>query len=254
MIPLLFIALAQIPKPANLPGTSIALDILRPHFNSGATSLLSVAAFASGRLAVGPAYLFVELPFFNVDPSPPSVAGPTSTIGNPYAGIEFGDRRLGGHTRLSATAGVRFPLLTKTDEARTIGSYVDVSRFEAFRANTLSIQSALRFRAQNNDGFFVAASGGPTIWVPSRSSDKTELVLHHESSVRHQGSAPLVAAGYTGLSILTETAAAVGELTFGELYLSIGGARGSVRPVLHVMLPLDEEYSAFIGSVVGFGV
>ena len=254
MIPLLFIALAQIPKPANLPGSSIALDILRPHFIPGATSLLSVAAFASGRLAVGPAYLFVELPFFNVDPSPPSAAGPTSTIGNPYVGIEFGDRRLGGHTRLSATAGVRLPLLTQDDEARTIGSYVDVSRFEAFRANTLSIQSALRFRAQNNDGFFVAASGGPTIWMPRRSSAKTDLVLHHELSVGHQGSAAWFAAGYTGLSILTETAAAVGELTFGELYLSIGGARGSVRPVLHVMLPLDEEYSAFIGSVVGFGV
>src|SRR5437762_9144298 len=128
MIPLLFVALAQTSPTTDLLPTSIALDILRPHFNMAPTSLLSVGAFASGRVSVGPAHLFFELPFFNVDPSPPSPAGPTSTLGNPYLGMEFGDTGHRSHMRLSATAGVRLPLLTETEEARTIGSYVEIGR------------------------------------------------------------------------------------------------------------------------------
>src|SRR3979411_1868902 len=100
MIPLLLTALAQTPATADLPA-SIALDILRPHFNTTATSLLSAAAFASGRVAIGPAHVSFELPFFRVDPSPPSPAGPTSTLGNPYIGVEFGGKGQASHVRLS---------------------------------------------------------------------------------------------------------------------------------------------------------
>jgi hypothetical protein len=246
IIPPLLIALAQTP--------SIGLDILRPHFNTAETSLLSVAAFASGGAAVGPAHLVFELPYFRVDPSPPAPDGPTSTLGNPYVGIEFGGQGKSNHVTLSATAGVRLPLLTDTDAARTIGSYVDVSRFEAFRPNTLSIHSSVRFYVQNTDGFFVAASGGPTAWVPTQQHAQTELVLHHELSVGHRGSAAWFAAGYTGLSVLTEPRSAVGEFTIGEFVLSIGRARGRVRPAFHLMLPLDEEYSAVVGYVAGLGV
>lgn len=249
MIPLLLVVLAQTP-----PATSVALDILRPHFNATGTSLLSVAAFASGRVAIGPVRLFLEVPFFRVDPTPPSPLGPTSTLGNPYVGLEFGGKGKSNHVRLNATAGVRLPLLTDTDGARTIGSYVDVSRFEAFRPNTFSVHSTLRFYLQNQEGFFVAASGGPTAWVPTQKHAQTELVLYHALSVGHQGSAAWFETGYTGLSILSEPRSAVGEFTIGELFLSIGRARGRVRPVFRLMLPLDEEYSAVVEYVAGLGV
>jgi hypothetical protein len=243
MLPLLLI-LAQSP----LPARALAVDILRPHFNTAETSLLSVAAFASGRAAVGPVGVVVELPYFRVDPNP---GGPTATLGNPYVGVELGR---GDHTGVSGTAGVRFAVLKDIDEAKTIGSYVDVSRFEAFRPNTFSIHSAVRFRLQNDAGFFVAASGGPTAWIPTQPHAQTEVVVHHEVSVGHQGSAAWFAVGYNGLSVLTEKPAAVGELTIGELELAITRARGRVRPAFHLLLPIDEEYSAVVGFVVGLGV
>jgi hypothetical protein len=248
MLSLLFVALLQTPTTANLPTTGIALDILRPQFNTVETSLLSVAVYASGRAAVGPAGLVFELPFFRVDPNP---GGPTSTLGNPYVGVEFGR---GSHTRVSATAGARFALLKEIDGARTIGSYVDVSRFEAFRPYTFSVHSAVRFRLQNNAGFFLDASGGPTIWIPTQPNAETEWVVHHQVSVGHQGSDAEFVVGYDGLSVLTEKPAAVGELTIGELDLSIARARGRVRPTFRLLLPLDEEYSAVVGFVVGLGV
>jgi hypothetical protein len=80
------------------------------------------------------------------------------------------------------------------------------------------------------------------------------VVLHHEVSVGHQGSAAWFAVGYNGLSVLTEKPAAVGELTIGELELAITRARGRVRPAFHLLLPIDEEYSAVVGFVVGLGV
>ena len=243
MLPILFL-LAQSP----LPSRGLAVDILRPHFNNAETSLLSVAAFASGRVAVGPVVLRFELPYFRIDPSP---GGPTATLGNPYVGVELGR---GTHTRVSATAGVRFAVVKDVDDAKTIGSYVDVSRFEAFRSNTFSIHTAVRLRMQNDAGFFVALSGGPTAWIPTQPHAKTEVVLHHEVSVGHQGSAAWFAVGYNGLSILTEKPAAVGELTIGELDLSIARARGRVRPSFHLLLPIDEEYSAVVGFVIGLGV
>jgi len=243
MLPLLLI-LAQSP----LPSRGLAIDILRPHFNTAKTSLLSVAAFASGRVAVGPVGFTFELPYFRIDPNP---GGPTATLGNPYVGVELGR---GTHTRVSATAGVRFAVVKDIDDAKVIGSYVDVSRFEAFRSNTFSIHTAVRLRLQNDAGFFVDVSGGPTAWIPTQPHAQTEVVLHHEVSVGHQGSAAWFAVGYNGLSVLTEKPAAVGELTIGELNLSIVRARGRLRPTFQLLLPLDEEYSAVVGFVVGLGV
>jgi hypothetical protein len=243
MLPILFLLSQSI-----LPARGLAVDILRPHFNTAKTSLLSVAAFASGRARVGPVGLSFELPYFRVDPNP---GGPTATLGNPYVGIELGR---GSHTRVGATAGVRFSVLKDIDGARTIGSYVDVSRFEAFRPNTFSVQSAVRFHLQNDAGFFVAASGGPTAWIPTQPHAQTEVVVHHEVSVGLQRSAALFAVGYHGLSVLTEKPAAVGELTIGELDLSITRARDRVRPTLHLLLPLDDAYSAVMGFVIGVGV
>ena len=243
MLPLL-LCLVQSP----LSARDVAVDILRPHFNGAQTSLLSFAAFASGHVAVGPVAVTVELPYFRIDPNP---GGPTGTLGNPYVGVEVGR---GNHTRVSATAGVRFALLKDIDQAKTIGSYVDVTRFEAFRPNTFSIQSAVHVRVQNDAGFFVTVSGGPTAWMPTQPHAQTEVVIHHEAVLGHQGSAASFAVGYSGLSILTEKPAAVGELTIGELSFAIARARGRVRPAVQLLLPIDEEYSAVVGFVIGVGV
>ena len=123
MIPFLVILFVQTPTIANLHTTGMSVDILRPHFTIGETSLLSVAVFASGRTRLGKARLYFELPYFRLDPSGGNV---TSTLGNPYLGIEFGD-----HEGLGGSAGVRLPLASPDANAR-FGSFVDCMTTSSF--------------------------------------------------------------------------------------------------------------------------
>jgi hypothetical protein len=243
----LLIVLAQTPTTANLPATGIALDVLRPHYRGSAeTSLFSVAAYASGRTTIGSMHLYVELPFAHVDVP---FAGPNSTLGNPYLGVE-----LGGETGLSWAAGARFPLVPETSGAGVLGLYSDLSRIEAFRFNTATFRGGIRYRIHNADGFTFDAGGGPALWVPTKGAEDVELVLHHHMSAGYRGSLVWFAAGFSGWTWLTQGDGGVGDRTYDEVNVSIGGARGSVRPALHLILPIDKEYNSTVGYVIGFGV
>src|SRR5688572_17053075 len=68
MIALLAIVLAQTPTTANLPATGIAIDVLRPSFRGSVDrSLISAAAYLSGRAPIGRAHLLFEVPFAHQD-------------------------------------------------------------------------------------------------------------------------------------------------------------------------------------------
>lgn len=58
------------PWTVNLPAHGASIDILRPKFEGGGTSLTSVAVFAAVRAPLGAGQsLRVELPFANLSPT-----------------------------------------------------------------------------------------------------------------------------------------------------------------------------------------
>ncbi len=237
---------AQMPWSSSLRQGGVSLDILRPKFQGGGTSFVSVAAFFSARLPLGSTTVRIEVPYAGGATD----LGSSSSLGNPYVGLE-----LGGQTGFSGEAGARIPLASDDEDlATTIGWLSDITRAEAFLPNTLTLATRARYRVRAADGFTFDAGGGPSLWVPTKGGGDPELVLHHHMAAGYQGAAVWFAVGFGGWTIITEDAGGVGERTVNQIGASVGLARGQVRPALHLLVPLDDEYNSRIGMVLGMGV
>lgn len=238
---------AQMPWTANLPQRGVALDILRPKMQGGGTSLTSFAVYASGRFPVGGMRIRFELPYSRL--SVTGGVGSSSTIGNPYIGIETG-----GEKGLGFEAGVRAPLASETEFASEFGPLSDITRFEAFVPNALTVVTRARWHFQDVGGFTFDAGGGPSLLIPTKGGGDPEVILHHHMSAGYTGPDVWTAIAFGGWTFITEDIGGVGERTINEIGASVGIARGQVRPALHVIAPLDDGYNSQVGIVIGLGV
>lgn len=237
---------AQMPWTANLPQRGVALDILRPKFQGGGTSLTSVAMYLSGRFGSGSMNFRFELPvaFGSV-----SFGGSSTTLGNPYLGLETSRE-----TGLGFEAGLRAPLTSESEFAAEIGSLSDITRFEAFLPNAIVVAGRARYRFHDVTGFTFDAGGGPSMLIPTKGGGDPELILHHHMSAGYTGPDVWTAIAFGGWTFITEDIGGVGQRTINEIGASVGIARGQVRPALHVIAPLDDGYNSQVGIVIGLGV
>jgi hypothetical protein len=240
---LAIVTLVQMPWTSHLPAKGVALDFLRPKFDGAETSLTSAAAYLSGRFPIGGAYsLHFELPFAHLGASGTS----STTLGNPYIGLEA---PMG---QVTYEAGFR-PALTSDDEsAAIIGLFSDVSRFEAFTPHVATLSGRITYRNQTNTGVTVEAGAGPSVWIGTAGGD-TEVILHHYASFGYRGAAAWTAVGFGGLFSLTSDDGGLAERTIYQIGASLGLTRGSVRPALHAIVPLDDAVSGAVNFVIGLG-
>jgi hypothetical protein len=232
------------PWTANLPTRGVSLDFLRPKFDGGGTSLTSGAAFLSARFPIGSAAIRFELPYARV-------AGPgfsSSTIGNPYVGLETG-----AASNLHFEAGIRIPATSETEEAGIMGVFTDITRLEAFLPDVLTIAGRIRYHRTDTDGLTLDAGGGPSIWAPTQGGADTEVLLHQHVSAGYRGANAWMTFGFGGVLILTEDLS-LADRTIYQLGASAGLSRGQVRPALHVIIPLDDEIKNDVDMVIGLGV
>jgi len=237
---------AQEPWTANVPRRGVALDFLRPKFQGGGTSLTSFAVFLSGRAPMGDkTAIRFELPFAR---GSTDFGGSSSSLGNPYVGVETG-----GATGLAYEMGVRGPLASEGEFAVQIGVFSDITRYEAFLPNVATVSARARYRYQGDNGFTFDAGGGPSALFPTKGGD-AELILHHHMSAGYRGPQVWVSVGFGGWTFITEDIGGVGQRTIDQVGLSAGFTTGQVRPALHIIAPLDDEYNSFVGVVIGVGV
>ena len=245
---LLAIALAQMPWTTNLPERGVALDILRPKFQFGGTSLTSVAAYVSGRFPTGAIAIRFELPLAYFSSSS-SLSGTSFTFGNPYVGLETG-----ADSGLGFEAGLRGPAASDNESASELGAFSDITRYEAFLPNSATVSGRARWRVHDAGGFTFDAGGGPSIIFPTKGGGDAELILHHHMTAGYRGRDAWVSVGFGGWTFVTQDAGGVGQRTINEVAASLGFAGGNVRPAVHIIVPLDDDYNAIVGVVLGFGV
>ncbi|MDP3938590.1 MAG: hypothetical protein Q8R92_10705 [Deltaproteobacteria bacterium] len=241
------LATLQMPWTAALPPHGASLDILRPKFDGGGTSLTSVAVFASARMPMGNVSLRVELPFAHIATDP---GGSSSSLGNPYVGIETG-----GATGVSLEAGIRGPLASDTEVAPQLGALADITQIEAFFPNLVTASAGARYRFHDagGSGFLFDGGGGPAVWFPTEGGDP-ELVLHHHMMAGYRGADLWVAVGFGGWTAVTSDGGSVGERTVNQAGASFGMAGGKTRPSFHVIVPLDQAFTAATQIVLGIGL
>lgn len=238
-------AQAQMPWMANLPSRGLALDILRPSFRSGQTTLTGVAAYISGRFPTGGYAIRFELPL-----AYGSMDSTSFTLGNPYVGIETGRE-----TGLVLELGARGPLASENEFAFEVGALSDITRsLEAFTPNVATIAGKVRWRFRDASGFTFDAGGGPSVLFPTKGGGDAELILNHHMMAGYHGKDVWAMAGFGGWTIITEDAGGVGERTIDQVGGSFGFASGNVRPAFHVLVPMDNDFNSVVGIVLGLGV
>jgi hypothetical protein len=244
---------------------SVALEFLKPNFDEDMGIKSAYALFASLRLPISPSVsLAVELPishtiykeydynwdaYYYTDFIRIHEESETA-IGNPYIGFEIPNGK-----DVFWEMGLRLPMASKEKYyAEAVGIFSDLDRAEAFGSKVLPFHLSFNYCHRQASGFAIRLRGGPDLWINTDSepgSDKTELYLHYSAQLGYENAQFCFLAGITGKWWVTGEDMDFGERTFHQLGFEAGLKFGRIHPGIHLRLPLDEDLSDILDSVIG---
>jgi hypothetical protein len=235
---------------------ALSLSVMKPNFEDGGFSFATAAMNLGGRIHLSESTLLVaDIPFARggIDEAEEfGGAASSSTIGNPYVGIEL--RRPSGW---SWAVGGRIPLqheFGEDDYATLIGIIGDIDRSDAYLSKVMALSGSARYDVRTPDGFTARFQLGPIVDVPfgdEADMEDPEVMAAYTAMLGYASSALELSAGWVGRALMTESDLEDGERSIDHLVaeLAIGSAR--VQPVIGVRRPLDD---IGIGSVIAIGV
>lgn len=252
--PFLVGALLALATPAGASGQSVWNDPLSPpgawlemHRPVLAEELVggdgltaaSSAWFLGGRFRISPALrLVAEVPFAHGEPgSAPIFGSGTSSIGNPYVGLEIArDGALVWYE-----LGARLPLAPEDNFGGVVGLLADpVDRMEAFGNDLVPVSVMVNYAAATPEGFVVRFRGGGVTWFPIGGGDVEQLLGYGGQAGYRNGSFRLLG-GISGRALLTEDGGDFAERTLHHAGVTVGFPLGPVEPGFHVGVPLDDD-------------
>lgn len=231
----------------------ISVEFLKPEFEGDDdTDFLTSTIFLSGRFPIRPTIAGeVELPFTRYGIDNEFIDRSESAVGNPYVGVRIRSRSV------VSRVGVRIPVAS--DDKRTpltAGRLTDYDRFEAFLPDWAAVNVSITAPNRLSNQATLNIGGGPVLLVSTEDngSDDAEIYAQYFLLGEFNGRMVVVKAGFTGRAILTES-----DLNFGERSIhqfGLGGSlnSGTVRPGLHVRIPLDKDLREDIDYVAGLNV
>jgi len=245
---------------------SVLVETLFPNFDSGSDGIFDSADtgfptwtwFAAARLPTGETTMFVaELPYSRGELQEGSFSESGATIGNPYLGIEYAPRPSG----FLLEFGARIPLAS--DEMLLpilVGFYTDVEREEAFVHDRVPVRLGLHYHRAASANAHIAYDVRlvPSVWISTDdmfdSSAETEAFLGYGAWVRYEGESVRVGGGLTGRWITSNDGADFSEASVHQFDLGADFLRGAVRPGVQLKLPLDDDLTSVLNSVVGVSI
>jgi hypothetical protein len=236
--------------------------LLRPTIPDDANDVTDIdfatfAAFLSASARIGGRFrVRVEVPFARIggfDSGAGTLDG--STIGNPYLGVVVGRADHG----VTAEVGARLPLTSNRQlNAAWVGGYSDIARFEAFLIDWTTVTARARYRFHDPGGFTFETGGGPSLRgrkrAPGESRARGEIMMNYHLAAGFENATLQLRAGFAGWIWMTRGEGGVGERTFDQLEGTVALTSGRLQPALHLILPMDNGYSASVRAVVGVGV
>ena len=235
---------------------SVLVETLFPNFDGGGTDFPTWTWFAATRLPLGSTKMFVgELPYSHGQIDNGGSTGGQGSIGNPYLGIEYAPKPSG----LLVELGMRIPLAN--DEKLLpfiVGYYTDAERQEAFVPDQLTVRLGLHYHHAANAASPIAydVRVTPSAWISTSDGfvGESEMYVGYGAWLRYEGQTARVGGGLTGRWNATNDGADFGEASVHQLDLGADFLAGSVRPGVMVKLPLDDDLTNVLGSVVGVTV
>ena len=252
------VATAQSPWMARDGDRTLMLEFLRPNLEGTNSEVFSGVFALSGRSAVSSrVYVVGELPFVRHESTDDfsSTEISSSTIGNPYAGLEM--KLASGPAFLEL--GVRPPLAADDEPTATLtGVLSDVTRWEAFFADAFSVVGAFNVREVTPSKIAYRLRLSPALVIPTDggSGDETLLFAIYSFQVGYHGSMARIGAGMSGRSELTNEffgSSNLGERSSSQFEVHADFLSGQIRPGLDLHVPLGE-FGDIVPVVFGVSV
>lgn len=239
---------------------TILLEMLRPSIEDVDGKLLTGAFFLSGRTKVSPGVSLVgELPYLrfassllgtDVNGNEITVDLSSSTIGNPYVGMEAG---LGSGPAF-VEVGFRPPLASDEEyDAVLTGYFTDMTRLGGFLPNYASIQAGINLREVTDSKIMYRVRLSPMVAIPTKGGGDSELFAMYSFQMGYHGTVARVGTGISGQALITEDTGNIGGRTRTHLEIHADFLPGAIRPGLDLQLPIGGE-AGLVPVVVGASV
>lgn len=219
---------------------TLHLEIAKPLIDGDVDGFFTFTPYVSTRLPLSSSLSFVgELPaatfevegFFDDETS--------TTIGNPYLGIES---HVNDGSGPWFEIGARLPLASDEEVAVLTGIATDLDRWEAFLPENFFIRGAAHVRRHPEAGsvgfdFRLA----PTLWIPEGDDDAdVELFTTYGAQLLFRARDVRGGVGLTGRWFTTADEDVEDEVDH-QLEAAFDFLAGSVRPGLTLRVPLDDD-------------
>jgi len=229
---------------------AIFVEFLKPEFEGADdTDFLTSDIFLSGRFPITSVVAAeAEVPFSRYGIDNGAVERSQSAVGNPYLGARIQS------SALTTRVGVRFPVASSDDgTALTSGRLADYDRFEAFLPDVFSVNASFAGPTQLSESFVLNIGGGPLLllFTEDTGGDESEIYAQYFLMPQYNGQYVTVKAGVTGRALMTESDLDFGERSTHQLGMAAALNHGTVRPGLHLRVPLDEGLSEDVDYILG---
>jgi hypothetical protein len=231
---------------------SVSVEVYKPSFDNDADlTFASSLWFVTARVPAASGVFFVgDLSYSHISYSYIGFKDDesSSTIGNPYVGVEF--RRTGDD--LSFELGTRLPLVDDKEPAASFyGLYGDLRRWEAWVEDILPVSLLAHYQKSDDRGFGVRIDAGPILWIATGDREDSELFVLLSIQGIYTGEDARASAGIVSRAILTNENYDGAESTFHEFGVSTAFRFGHVWPGFQFRIPLDEDLTDTIDYTFG---
>ncbi len=239
---------------------AVAIEFLRPTLEAIDAGFFSSAFFVSGRVEASANFAVIgELPYSrhessqtatDFDGNEITLEESSGTIGNPYLGVEAAP----SSSPIFMELGVRLPLVSEDQElAQVTGLFADISRWEAFYSNVISIQTAFNVREVTPSNVEYRLRLSPVLSIPTEGSVDPELFGIYSLQIGYHGRIVRLGTAVSGRLLFTEDFGNLGERSLNQLELHADFGPWAIRPGFDLHLPLGS-WGEVVPVVLGASV
>ena len=245
--------------------SSVSLEIIKPSFENYSgeidTKLLNMVTFLSIKNHFQKDIAFVaEIPFANtnIEETYLYYAGgftretKSTTIGNPYLGLEIGDR----NNHFTGNIGIRLPFTSMTEtDAAAMGIITDPDRAEAFGMKSAYLIMEARSYLSLSNSNWLRLGAGPSFEIPTEGQNReVESYVHYYAQLLLSTEPLSVITGFSGFMNATASDWELSKMTIHQFGVTAAYNIGRFSPGFHIRVPLDKDLGDALNYVYGINI
>ncbi|MBN1782917.1 hypothetical protein JW948_17420 [bacterium] len=173
-------------------------------------------------------------------------------IGNLFFGLQHR-----GSTGIYTTAGLYIPTI---DDDEWLASWLalmtDYFDLYQFAPDIMTLYLNFAKTAASDKQFDLNFEAGPIVWIPTKdqNDNDVEFLLHYGIAAVVHGSPVDLSVEFVGNMIISEDIDDFSDRFMNVVTFGVSLSRGQVRPGLFYQIPMEEDISEIVKSVLGIRI